>query len=213
MRGLKHDARYGYRVEDDGFTAELERNVFRRATHARAEEIAHERLLQTGLHGTALVETDDVRATSGPFAVTITGTLAHVVWPDGMTALPALSSFAGGIASQIADWLVESVRTQSYVCIGGMFVEHGTVRLPRGVRLVYVPSDVKIDAGTIDYAASYVFDPVSRVVQISRSLQADFGKQVCSPERFRAIRDSLVRIERDTSAQLIVQAGNVRSQR
>ena len=130
-----------------------------------------------------------------------------------MTALPALSSFAGGIASQIADWLVESVRTQSYVCIGGMFVEHGTVRLPRGVRLVYVPSDVKIDAGTIDYAASYVFDPVSRVVQISRSLQADFGKQVCSPERFRAIRDSLVRIERDTSAQLIVQAGNVRSQR
>lgn len=201
------DARYGYRVEDDGYTAELERNVFRRATRARVSEIADDRLRQTGVRGSAAVETDDVNATNGPFAVTMTGVLEHVVWTDGMTALPALSSFAGGIASLIEDWLAETVRTQSYVCVGGTFVEYGTVTLPRDVRLVYVPSDVAIDAGPIDYAASYVFDPVSRVVQISRRLQAAFGKQVCTPEQFDAMRDSLLRIERDTSAQIIVQAG------
>ena len=201
------DARYAYRVEDDGYTAELERNVFRRATRARVREIADERLRQSGLRGSAAVETDDVNATSGPFAVTMTGVLEHVVWTDGMTALPALSSFAGGIASQIEDWLAETVRTQSYVCVGGAFVEHGTVTLPRDVRLVYVPPDVAIDAGPIDYAASYIFDPVSRVVQISRRLQAAFGKQVCTPAQFDAMRDSLLRIERDTSAQIIVRAG------
>lgn len=200
------DARYGYRVEDDGFTAELERNVFRRATRARAREIADERLRRAGLRGTAAVETDDVDATSGPFAVTMTGSLAHVVWPDGMTALPALSSLAGGMASQIEDWMAEPVRTQSYVCIGGTFVEHGTMTLPRDVELVYLPSDVAIDAGPLDYAAHYVFDPVSRVVQISRRLRADFATQVCTPQRFDAMLDTLRRIERDTSAQIMVRA-------
>nr|WP_242538763.1 DUF3857 domain-containing protein [Trinickia acidisoli] len=200
------NAQYGYRVQDDGYAAELERNVFRRATHARAIEIAYERLRQAGLRGTASIETEPVNATSGPFAVSMTGTLEHVVWPDGMTALPALSSLGGGIASQVGTWLSNAERTQPYVCLGGTFVEHGTVTLPRNVKLVYVPSDLTIEAGSIDYTAHYVFDPVSRVVQVSRRLQADFGKQVCSPKQFDAMRDTLVRIERDLSAQIIVRA-------
>ena len=165
------------------------------------------------MRGTASVETDDVKATSGPFAVTMTGTLEHTVWTDGMTALPALSSFAGGIASQIGDWLASPTRTQPYVCIGGTFVEHGSVTLPRDVRLVYAPSDVAIEAGPIDYAAHYVFDPASRVVQISRRLQADFGKQVCTPKDFNAMRDSLMRMERDAFAQIIVQGSGESSTR
>lgn len=207
------DAHYSYRVEDDGFTAELERNVFRRATRARAREIAEERLRRTGLRGTASIETGDVNATSGPFAVTMTGSLQHVVWTDGMTALPALSSFAGGMASQIDDWMAESVRTQSYVCVGGTFVERATVAFPRDIELVHVPSDVTIDTGSIDYAARYVFDPVSRVVQIWRRLHADFGTQVCTPQRFDAMSDALLRIERDTSAQIVVRASGARAQR
>lgn len=200
------NAHYAYRVEDDGFTAELERNVFRRATRARATQIGQERLGQTGLRGTASTETDDVRATNGPFSVSMTGTLEHVLWPDGVTAAPALSSLAGGIASQIQGWLAESARTRSYVCIGGTFVEHGTVALPRGLAPIYVPRDLRIDISPIHYAAHYVFDPVSRVVQVSRRLQADFGTQVCSPAVFDAMRNTLTRIARDVSAQIVVRA-------
>lgn len=204
--GESGDAHYGYRVEDGGFTAELERNVFRRATPARAVLIARERLRQTGLRATATVETGDVNASSGPFDVTMTGAIEHLVWSNGTSAFPALSSFAGGIASQVEGWLAESVRTQSYVCMDGAFSEEGVVTLPRDLTLVYMPSDVTIDAGPIGYAAHYVFDPVSRAVQISRRLEARFGKQVCSPQAFDAMRDALLRIERDTSAQIVVQA-------
>ncbi|WP_408646996.1 DUF3857 domain-containing transglutaminase family protein [Trinickia dabaoshanensis] len=200
------DARYAYRVEDDGFPAELERNVFRRATSARAVQIARERLRQTGLRGTAAIETGDVNATSGPFVATTTGAIERLAWPDGVTAVPALSSFAGGIASQIDGWLAEPVRTQSYVCIGGTFDEEGVVTLPPGLKLVYMPSDVTIATDPIEYAAHYIFDPVSRTVQITRRLQARFGKQVCTAQAFDAMRDALVRIERDTSAQIVVQA-------
>ena len=83
--------------------------------------------------------------------------------------------------------------------------------LPRDVKLVYVPSDVAIGAGPIDYSAQYVVDPVSRVVQISRRLRADFGGQVCTPKDFDAMRDTLVRVQRDTSAQIIVQAIGARA--
>jgi hypothetical protein len=200
------DAHYAYRVEDEGFTAELERNVFRRATRARVAQIADDRLRQTGLHGTAAIETDDVRETSGPFAVSMTGSLENVSWPDGVTAVQALSSFGGGIASQVHDWLSPSVRTQSFVCLGGTFVEQGTIRFPRDVKVVYVPADVTIDDAPIRYAAHYVFDPGSRVIQVSRSMQAAFGKQVCSPKEFDAMRATLVRIERDASAQVFVRA-------
>lgn len=198
------DARYGYRVEDDGFTAELERNVFRRATRTRAAQIAEERLRQTGLRGVASLTTDDVTATRGPFAVSMTGTLEHVLWPDRMTALPALSSMAGGIASQIREWLALPARTQSFVCIGGTFAEEGTVALARDFKVVYVPPDLTLDTGAIRYTAHYVFDPVSRAIQVSRWMQADFGKQVCTPSEFAAMRETLIRIERDGAAQIVL---------
>lgn len=200
------DVRYGYRVEDDGFTAELERNVFRRATRARAAQIAQNRLRQTGLRGVVSLETDDVRATSGPFGVSMSGTLEHMLWPDRMTAMPAMSSMAGGIASQIHDWLALPARTQSYVCIGGTFIEEGTISLARDFKVVYVPPDLTIDgaAAPIRYAAHYVFDPATNVLQISRRMQADFGKQVCSPKEFEAMRETLVRIERDGAAQIVL---------
>lgn len=207
------DARYGYRVQDDGFTAELERNLFRRSTRAHTVEVAQERLRQTGLRGTSAVQTDDVNATSGPFAVSMSGTLEHLVWPDGMTAAPALSSLAGGIASQVQAWLANSQRAQAYVCIGGVFDEQGTLTLPHDVTLAYLPSDLTIDANDLHYAAHYVFDPASRVVQVSRRLQADFGKQVCSPDDFNAMREALVKIERDASAQVIVRASGARPMR
>ena len=203
------DARYGYRVQDEGFTAELERNVFRRATRSRIAQIAQDRLRQMGMRGTAAIETDDVEATSGPFAVSMTGALEHFLWPDGVTAVTALSSFGGGIASQVQDWLSVSARTQSYVCLGATFVEQGTIKLANDVKVVYVPSDLTIDDAPIRYEAHYVFDPLSGVLQVSRRMQADFGKQVCSPKEFEAMRGTLVRIERDASAQVVVQGSGV----
>jgi len=197
-------ARYAYRVEDRGWTAELERNVFRRATHERVQQIAYERLRNTGLRGSATIVADDVAATSGPFAVSMTGALEHVVWPDGMTGMPAVSSLSGGIATQVQQWLAAGVRTQPFVCIGGGFDEAGQIALPPTLRTVFVPNDVELSAGGLRYRSHYVFDPTTHIVQITRRLQAQFGKQVCTPDEFAAMRAALERVERDALAQIIV---------
>ncbi|WP_088511315.1 DUF3857 domain-containing transglutaminase family protein [Burkholderia ubonensis] len=198
--------RYQSYVEDDGWTAELERNVFRRATRERVRQLAVERLRQSGLRGTADLVTTDLAATAGPFGVTMTGTLDHAVWPDGTTAVPALSSLTGGIATQVQGWLAEPVRTQAWVCIGGAFDETAQIALPANVAVTDVPADTAVRDRFVDFASHYVFDASARVVQITRRLRADFGRQVCTPDDYAAMRASLERIERDTQAQIVVRA-------
>ncbi len=81
-------ARYTYRAEDSGATAEPERNVFRRATRQRAQQIAADRLRQTGLHGTARMQVTEVDATGGAFTTSMDGKIEHFVWTkrhDGVT--------------------------------------------------------------------------------------------------------------------------------
>ena len=194
---------YAYRAVDDGATAELERNVFRRATQARIGQIGDERLRATGLRGTAQIETGDVRASAGPFMVSMTGALEHFVWPDGMTAIPALSSFSGGIASQVQDWLAVPARTQPFVCVDGAFDETGSITLPAWADFAYVPQDLDVRSRFFEYHARYIVDPVAHTVQITRRLNAAFGKTVCTPDEFVDMRAALLRIERDALAQIV----------
>lgn len=203
------DASYSYYVEDDGSSAELERNTFRRAMRASAHQLAIQRLRQTGLNGTARITTSPTDATSGPFSTTIEGTLDHVVWPDGTTALPALSSLSGGIATQIDNWLAQPHRTQPWLCVGGEFDESSQFQLPANVRVTDMPRDASVQGGAdapLAYSARYLFDPASHTVQIVRHLTARFGHQMCSAGEFAQMRDALVRIQRDTHEQIVVRA-------
>lgn len=208
--GADGDAAYRYRVDDVGAGAEPERNTLRRATRREAQQLALQRLRQTGLAGTAHLSTSALDATNGPFAATTSGTIEHLVWPDGTTALPALSSFSGGIASQLDAWLAVPQRTQPWACIGGDYEEHAQIVLPAFARVTDLPRDASAsalaDGAQLDYASHYVFDPASRTVQVSRTLSAHFGRQMCSPEQFAQMRDALMRMQRDTHAQIVVRA-------
>ena len=93
----------------------------------------------------------------------------------------------------------------------GQNQKRGADNPPETVEVVYVPPDLTIDEAPIRYEARYVFDPASGVLQVSRRMQADFGKQVCSPMDFEAMRGTLVRIERDASAQVVVRADGGRA--
>ncbi|WP_460901653.1 DUF3857 domain-containing transglutaminase family protein [Paraburkholderia jirisanensis] len=198
--------RFSYRVEDGGAPAELERNMFRRTTRQRWQQIAAERVRVSGLSGLARIQPGDLNATSGPFATSMQGTLEHVTWPDGTTALPALTSLSGGLGSQVQAWLAEPQRTQPWVCIEGRFDETAQIRLPDTVRVTDLPQDARVQDRFFDFESHYVFDPVTRVVQITRRLDARFGHQMCSADEFRAMRASLVRIERDALSQIVVRA-------
>ncbi|WP_429363731.1 DUF3857 domain-containing transglutaminase family protein [Paraburkholderia sp. MM5496-R1] len=201
-------AHYAYRVEDRGYTAELERNTFRRATREGAQQLAARRLLQTGLHGSAQLQTDDVAVTGGPFATSMQGSVPHLIWPDGTTAVRALTSLAGGMGSQVEAWLAEPVRTQPWACIGGEFDETLEMSLPRFVRVTDLPTDSTVEDPLLTFASHYVFDPATRTLQVNRHLRAAFGHQMCTPNEFAAIRDALVRIERDLDAEVVVRAAS-----
>ncbi|MFM0170725.1 DUF3857 domain-containing transglutaminase family protein [Paraburkholderia sediminicola] len=201
-------ANYAYRAEDAGFTAEIERNTFRRSTRQRTQQIAANRLLQTGLHGTTQLRTADLSATNGPFATSMQGKVEHFVWTDGTTAVPALTSFSGGMGSQVQAWLAEPARTQPWTCIGAEFDETLEMTLPRFVRVTDLPSDTAVQDRFLTFSSRYVYDPAARVLQVRRHLRAAFGHQMCSASEFAEMHDDLVRIERDLEAELVVKAGN-----
>ncbi len=207
--GEDGNASYRYRVEEAGALAETERNTFRRATHQGAQQIAAQRLRQTGLAGTARLSASALDATSGPFATTTGGALDHVVWPDGATALPALSSLSGGIATQLDNWLAVPGRSQPWACISGDFEEHAHLALPAFARVTDLPRDFAARAASaapLDYSAHYVFDRGTRTVEVTRKLSAHFGRQMCTPEDYAQMREALLRMQRDAHAQIVVRA-------
>jgi transglutaminase-like putative cysteine protease len=199
-------AAFSYRVEDAGWSAEMERTGLRGATAQRRGQIAADRLRYTNLRGTASLTTSELDANAGPLATTLRGTLDNVVWPTGTTALPALTSLSGGIATQVRSALSERVRTQPYVCVGGEFDEIAQIALPKGVRVVDLPDNAEVRSASFDFRSRYVLDPGTNVVQMTRRLRADFGKQVCTPADFDAEVAALKKMERDTQAQIIVKA-------
>jgi transglutaminase-like putative cysteine protease len=199
-------ANFAYWVKDGGYSAEPERTHLRFANAQRRDQIATDRLRFTNLRGAGDVTTSDLDATSGPFETTLRGTLDDVVWPTGTTALPALTSLSGGIATQVRGWLAERTRTQPYLCVGGRFNEVSLIQFPSTLRVSEVPDDLELDDGFFHYRSHYLFDPATHAIQVTRTLDARFGKQVCSPEDFRASLAALKKIERDTQAQIIVKA-------
>jgi transglutaminase-like putative cysteine protease len=203
--GPQGEASFAYWVEDAGWSAEIERMNLRLANAQRRDQIAADRLRFTNLRGAGALTTSDVDATGGPFATTLRGTLDDVVWPTGTTALPALTSLSGGIATQTRNWLAERTRTQPYMCIGGRFDEVSQIALPKHMRVAELPDDVDLTTGFFRYRSRYLLDPTTNVIQIARTLDAHFGKQVCSPDDFQAALPALKKIERDTQEQIIVK--------
>ncbi|MDB5783117.1 transglutaminase domain-containing protein, partial [Caballeronia mineralivorans] len=199
-------AAFADQVEDGGWSVGPERANLQHATTERRKQIADNRLRATGLRGVPTLSASDLDATSGPLSTTITGTLDDVVWPTGTTALPALTSLSGGIASQVENLLSERVRTQPFMCTGGTFDEVAQIALPKTIRVTDVPADASFTNAFFDYSSRYVFDPATNLLQAERHLKANFGKQVCSPADFAAMQPVLKRIERDTQAQIVVKA-------
>ncbi len=192
-------ASFADQVEDARWSTGPERANLLHAT-------ADARLRATGLRGVATLSANDLNASNGPLTTTINGTLDNVVWPTGTTALPALTSLSGGIATQVESLLAERVRTQPFMYTGGAFDEVAQVELPKTVQVTYVPTDACFTNAFFDYSSRHVFDPARNLIKAERHLKANFGKQVCTPADFTAMQLVLKRIERDTDAQIIVKA-------
>jgi transglutaminase-like putative cysteine protease len=199
-------AAFADQVEDAGWSAGPERSNLLHATAERRKQIADARLRATGLRGVVTLTASDLDASNGPLTTTINGTLDNVVWTTGTTALPALTSLSGGIATQVENLLAERVRTQPFMCTGGAFDEVAQVTLPKIFRVTDVPTDASFTNAFFDYSSRYIFDPATNLLQAERHLKANFGKQVCTPADFAAMQPVLKRIERDTDAQIIIKA-------
>ncbi len=66
------------------------------------------------------------------------------------------------------------------------------------MRVTEVPDNLALSNDVFSYRSHYLFDPSTNVIQVKRTFDARFGKQVCKRDEFRNAQPMLKQIECDT---------------
>ena len=198
-------ARFVYRLQSDGWSAEQTRSVLRLQTPAQREESLQWELRNANLRGDAALASSSLDATGGPLVLTLTGTFDGFVDPDMTTPVPTLTSFVGGLDANLRYWLGESRRTQPFVCRNVVVTERARIALPPGMRVLDVPIPQHAGNRFIDFSSQYALDAASNVLRVTRTGRTHFESDVCSADDFAQMRPAFETMARDLRAQLIVK--------
>ncbi|WP_083245286.1 DUF3857 domain-containing transglutaminase family protein [Paraburkholderia nodosa] len=198
-------ARFIYRLQSEGWSAEQTRSVLRLQTPAQREESLQWELRNANLRGNATLASSPLDATAGPLVLTLTGTFDGFVDPEMTTPVPTLTSFVGGLDANLRYWLGESRRTQPFMCRNVVVTERTRIVLPPGMRVLDVPMPQHADNRLIDFSSHYALDPQANVLRVTRTGQTHFASDVCSADDFAQMRPAFETMARDLRAQLIVK--------
>ncbi|OAJ60456.1 hypothetical protein A6V36_01265 [Paraburkholderia ginsengiterrae] len=204
-------ARFTYRLEAAGASAEQARAMLRTQTPAQREESIQAELRSVNLRGTATLTTSDLTAPDGPLTITMKGTLESLVVPGAAASIPALTSLAGGVAADTRYWLGERQRTQPFVCHNLTLHERARIELPANFHVLDMPEAKQTQDRFVDFQSQYTFDPLSNVVTMTREGATHFDSDVCTPEDFAQMRPAIEAIGRDVRAEVIVRSTLVES--
>ncbi|QGZ60317.1 DUF3857 domain-containing transglutaminase family protein [Paraburkholderia acidisoli] len=198
-------ARFVYRLQADGWSAEQTRSVLRLQTPAQREESLQWELRNANLRGSATLASSSLDATGGPLVLTLTGSFDGFVDPEMTTPVPTLTSFVGGLDASLRYWLGEPRRTQPFVCRNVVVTERARIALPPGMRVLDVPISQHADNRFVDFRSQYALDAASNVLRVTRTGRTHFASDVCSADDFTQMRPVFEKMARDLRAQLIVK--------
>ncbi|WP_322105443.1 DUF3857 and transglutaminase domain-containing protein [Paraburkholderia sp. J41] len=198
-------ARFVYRLQAQGWSAEQTRSVLRLQTPAQREESLQWELRNANLRGSATLASSSLDATGGPLVLTLTGTFDGFVDPEMTTPVPTLTSFVGGLDASLRYWLGEPRRTQPFMCRNVVVTERARIALPAGMRVLDVPIPQHADNRWIDFRSHYALDSAANVLSVTRTGHTHFASDVCSPDDFTQMRPAFETMARDLRAQLIVK--------
>jgi hypothetical protein len=198
-------ARFVYRLQADGWSAEQTRSVLRMQTPAQREESLQWELRNANLRGEAQLASSSLDATGGPLVLTLTGTFEGFVDPEMTTPVPTLTSFVGGLDANLRYWLGETRRTQPFMCRNVEVTERARIVLPPGMRVLDVPIPQHAGNRFVDFSSQYALDPAANVLRVTRTGRTHFASDVCSADDFTQMRPAFETMARDLRAQLIVK--------
>lgn len=186
-----------------GWSAELNRFIFKAMQPADRNQLVQQILSMYGQSGSGVIETDSLEGTSNTFKSTINGRTENLVNLPGPTGVPTLSSLAGGIGQSVFSLIVEKDRTQAFTCLSGEISEEARLEFPGKVKILAVPKAASVKQAGFDYRSTYV--KKANTVLITRHYVFAKPDILCTPEDFAAMQPAIEGMVNDLKSQIIVQ--------
>jgi transglutaminase-like putative cysteine protease len=194
----------------DGETKIATRGLFTEETRAamtylqpNMEDIRiRQSLARAGYSGTGTLTKDDPKVLSESYSYSIKYHLDDAMNLPGPGAMRIVSPSGG--AGGVENFLGETNqpdRTTNFQCLGGQSEEDYTIRLPKGVEVMAMPKDVRIDGKSATYRASYRQQGTTLI--ITRELNDHTIGNVCTPAYAKEFKTFAAAVRRNLRAEVL----------
>jgi transglutaminase-like putative cysteine protease len=197
-------AEISYRSTLSGWLAEMNRHVARNSTPNELDRSVEGMLSMYGMKGEGQFDAGHVNQDSTDYTVGVAGRVENMAYLPGPFGIPTITNLMGGLRRIVSTLTSEKERSQSFVCQGADIREEGRFDLPKQIDVIALPKPVTLSNPYLDYHST--FERVGEAVVVKRHFQFHHASSVCSPEDFRAMRDSLDQVTRDLRSQIIVKS-------
>jgi len=136
------------------------------------------------------------------YTMSFAGSSDHFLNLPGPSALATTYDVWGGLGEAVFTLVQEKERHQAFVCPAIDAEDETGFRLPKGVRVLALPTATSLMDGGIYYTSTYARS--GNAIVVKRRLTFRHGHATCTPDDYRAMQPALERVMRDLRSQVVV---------
>ncbi|MGZ3181135.1 MAG: DUF3857 domain-containing transglutaminase family protein [Telluria sp.] len=203
--GIGRDGRSSFSVTKttEGAIAEAYRSAVREARQSDRELFVQRMLQGLGQKGVGHVDPGAVDVEGNEYTVRFFGESENFAYLPGPVGIASSFNFWGGLGDTVMAFAQEKERRQDFVCPAVEAEDETRFDLPRGVRVIALPSPVTLSGGDLHYRS--VTRREGNAVIVKRAIRFRHDGIVCTPQDFKRMQPLVDRMIRDLKSQVIVQ--------
>jgi hypothetical protein len=159
-------------------------------------------LAAAGYSGTGKLTEDDPKILKDGYSYSVKYQLDEAIHVPGPSAMPIRSPIgaSAGISNFLGE-LSQPDRTRNFQCVGGTSTESITIHLPKGVEVMAIPKDARIEGKSAIYKASY--RQQGDTVTIVREMDDHTRGNVCTPEYAKEFKTFSAKVRRNLDQEIL----------
>lgn len=161
-------------------------------------------LAGSGFVGTGTLSRGDTHALSDTFSYGLKYHLTNAMNLPGPAAIHIIPIMPGALPTgSSAQQLNMPESKHNYPCHGHITTEEYVIKLPKSVKVISLPRDVRNSNGIAGYEASYRLDGTT--ITVTRKFESREPDNLCTPEDDRNFRVIAMEVLKDWKSQVIYQ--------
>lgn len=190
------------KVETTGFFSDSARAAMIYLPPNMEETRIRQSLARQGYSGTGIIAKGDPKLPSADYVYSVKFNLEDALNLPGPGAMPIHAPVGeGGSVASFLGGVNDPDRTVNFQCEGGYSREDYTIHLPKGVEVMALPKDVRIEGKSATYTASY--RQQGDVIFATRELDDHTAGNVCTPAYAKEFKTFASAVRRNLRAEVL----------